>query len=223
MRSIDAGEVAVAVAVGVEERLDVEAVDDRVAPPEVAGDLAAHSGAASAGSTSRPNASMNASCSWPTWWMLISSKPSSAASREPRRRGGRGRPRRGRCRARPRAARAGRPRRSARRSRGPSRAAARRRWCATGPRRSRSASSSVGAHETCTCSTIGLPSPPPSRKADDHALERLGGAVDGDQAVGPAAHPARRLLADGGADQRRRRRRAGSTAAPGRRARARRG
>ena len=37
-----AREVAAAVAVGVQERLDVEAVEDRVLPPDVAGGLAVH-------------------------------------------------------------------------------------------------------------------------------------------------------------------------------------
>ena len=60
-----AGQVADAVGVGVEERLDVEAVDDRVLPPQVAGGLALHR---SSGRTCSPNASMNGSSSWPTWW-----------------------------------------------------------------------------------------------------------------------------------------------------------
>ena len=42
MRSVRPGEVAAAVGVGVQERLDVEAVDDRVLPPEVAGGLGPH-------------------------------------------------------------------------------------------------------------------------------------------------------------------------------------
>jgi hypothetical protein len=73
-----AGEVAVAVAVAVQERLDVEAVDDRVLPPHVAGRLAAHPG--SSGRTRSPNASMNGPRSWPTWWSWTDAKPSSASS-----------------------------------------------------------------------------------------------------------------------------------------------
>ena len=42
MRSVRPGEVAAAVAVGVQERLDVEAVDDRVLPPQVARGLGLH-------------------------------------------------------------------------------------------------------------------------------------------------------------------------------------
>ena len=55
-------EVAAAVAVRVQERLDVEAVDNRVLPPHIAGRLGAHS----AGRTCSPKASMNRRCSWPT-------------------------------------------------------------------------------------------------------------------------------------------------------------
>ena len=66
------GEVAAAVAVVVVEHLDVEAVEDGVLPPQVAGGLDPH---ASAGRTCSPKASMKASRSWPTWWMAMSSKP----------------------------------------------------------------------------------------------------------------------------------------------------
>ena len=60
-----AREVAAAVGVGVQERLDVEAVEDGVLPPEVAGGLGLHR---SSGSTRSPKASMNGSSSCPTWW-----------------------------------------------------------------------------------------------------------------------------------------------------------
>ena len=59
-------EVAVTVAVRVEERLDVEAVHDAVLPPQVARSLAGHEVLVrSSGSTLAPNASMNASCVGP--------------------------------------------------------------------------------------------------------------------------------------------------------------
>src|SRR5215207_7945013 len=52
----EARQVAAAVAVGIEEGFDVEAVDHRVLPPDVARCLARH--AASCGSTCCPNESM---------------------------------------------------------------------------------------------------------------------------------------------------------------------
>jgi hypothetical protein len=62
-------EVAAAVAVGVEEGLDVEAVDHRVLPPEVAGGRALAGHDRTSGSTCSPKQSRNARCSCPTWWM----------------------------------------------------------------------------------------------------------------------------------------------------------
>ena len=76
-----------------------------------------------------------------------------------------GRTRRAPAGGRPPAARSWRPRRSARPARGPSTPAGRRRWSATGRGRRPRASSSVGAHDTCTCRYAGLPSPPLPRKA----------------------------------------------------------
>src|SRR5690606_7684055 len=61
-------EVADAVAIGILKRLDVEAVDDGVLPPQIAG--ARRHGAllsAKAGSTRSPKASMKRRCSTPTW------------------------------------------------------------------------------------------------------------------------------------------------------------
>ena len=82
------GEVADPVAVAVGEQLDVQAVDHRVLPPQVAGRLVAHRpalpagaaavAAARAGSTSAPNSSMVGRWSRPTSWTKTPSKPSSA-------------------------------------------------------------------------------------------------------------------------------------------------
>ena len=64
----EALEVARPVAVPVHERLDVQAVDHRVLPPQVArlGDPHA-APPVSWGRTRAPKASMKASCCWPTW------------------------------------------------------------------------------------------------------------------------------------------------------------
>ena len=62
----EALQVAATVAVGVEEALHRQAVEDRVLPPDVAGRLAPHP--ASPGRTCSENASMNGPCSRPTWW-----------------------------------------------------------------------------------------------------------------------------------------------------------
>ncbi len=60
----EALDVAAAVAVAVGERLDVQAVDDRVLPPEVGGPGEPHAAPSrSWGRTFAPNASMKASCS----------------------------------------------------------------------------------------------------------------------------------------------------------------
>ena len=67
-----------------------------------------------------------------------------------------------------------------------------------------SASSSVGAHDTWTCSADRLALAAALAEGREHALELLARLIDGDQSVGPAAAPARRLGADRGADQRRR-------------------
>jgi hypothetical protein len=64
-------EVAAAVAVAIEEGLDVEAVEDGVLPPEVCGvvDHQGHEADPSKfGRTRSPKKSMNARCSLPTWW-----------------------------------------------------------------------------------------------------------------------------------------------------------
>ena len=62
-------QVADAVPVGVVVGLDVDAVDDGVLPPEVAGAHAPHHGQApfSSGRTCSPKASMKRSCDCPTW------------------------------------------------------------------------------------------------------------------------------------------------------------
>jgi hypothetical protein len=59
-----ARQVPAAITVRVEEGLDVQAVDDRVLPPDVAGHLALHP--ASSGRTRSPKASMKGRRSWPT-------------------------------------------------------------------------------------------------------------------------------------------------------------
>src|SRR5918992_3169663 len=71
-------EVAAAVTVQVVEGLDVQAVEDRVLPPQVACGLDAHR---RPGRTCSPKASMNGSRSWPTWCSANSSKPRPASSR----------------------------------------------------------------------------------------------------------------------------------------------
>src|SRR3712207_1791793 len=72
----EAREVADAVAVPVQERLDVQAVDDRVLPPQVGRIGDPHAGTATAGpgrrtsncgSTRSPKASRKPRCSCPTW------------------------------------------------------------------------------------------------------------------------------------------------------------
>ena len=60
----EAGQVTGAVPVPVQERLDVEAVDDRVLPPEIARAGGRHD--VSSGRTCSANASMKGSCSFPT-------------------------------------------------------------------------------------------------------------------------------------------------------------
>src|SRR5690606_39733749 len=76
-------QVTAAVAVGVEVGLDVEAVDDRALPPQVAGVGDPHGQSlpeATAGSTCSPKVSMNSCCRCPTWYREMSSKPTSRDS-----------------------------------------------------------------------------------------------------------------------------------------------
>ena len=147
-----AREVAAAVAVGVVERLDVEAVDDRVLPPQVAGGLDAHRSSGQHVLAERVDERVagpgrrggGRSSSKPSVGELLRATPT--------------------CCAEVGARRAPSPRTSSGRTcvaassnclgrlEVPAQRRRRRRSCATGRARSRSASSSVGAHDTCTCS-----------------------------------------------------------------------
>ena len=208
-----ADQVAAAVAVRVQEHLDVEAVDDRVLPPQVAGGLAPHR----RGRTCSPKASMNGPLLLADVVQVDRVEPELGELVEPR-----GVPAevggdQHRAARRPPAARAWPPRRTARRSRGPSTAAARRRSCATG--RARSA-----APPPRTAPTTGAPGahagPPNASSIAPQVLVRL---VDGDQPVGPPARPAARSPRSPRWPAAAAARPAASTASPGRRARARRG
>ena len=77
-----------------------------------------------------------------------------------------------------------------------------------------SAASSLVPHATLTCTATGRPSPPPSRNASTIARSWPWVLADGQQAVGPATAPARRLWAEGGAVKRRHGRRSGPEAGP---------
>ena len=77
-----------------------------------------------------------------------------------------------------------------------------------------SAVSSSSAHERCTWTRDRLPTAAALAERVDHAPEDVGGLAHGDQAVGPAADRPRGLLADGGAEQRRWFRRQAPDASP---------
>ena len=192
------GKVAAAVAVGVEERLDVEAVDDRVLPPQVAGGLEPHSG----GSTCSPKTSMNAAGPGRRG---AGRRRRTPARRTPRstRRGAPTSDETAPTRPRPRAARTSRRHRTARPSPGPSTAAARTRSCATGrtqspaPRR-RSLPTRGGPARRPAC---------PHPRARGRRRGRVRGVprlVDRDQPVRPLAREAGRLGAHRRGQQRRR-------------------
>src|ERR671911_1469333 len=72
-------DVTDAVAVPVEEGLDVEAVDHGVLPPQVARLGRCHP--RTSGRTRSPKTSRNRACSWPTWWSARRSTLRSASSR----------------------------------------------------------------------------------------------------------------------------------------------
>ena len=204
MRRARPGEVADPVAVAVHVRLDVEAVDDRGLPPQVAGVGDLHD------------------CP-PQARQQLAPRPAAGTAPGPCRRGG---GRRGRTRCAP-ARRSGRPARRHRRRRAPPLRISLVGRIARAPRRT-SSGCSMSQHSGATparCATDPsrwrgprhpsararrAPAAPrgPGRRCrgivHDRA-QRVGGLRHGREAVGPARDPARGLGADGGAEQRRRR------------------
>ena len=215
-------QVAAPVAVGVEERLDVQAVDDRVLPPQVAGVGDPHG-------AGDPELRQHALAERvdPRRLLLADVVQVEAVeargppARAARRRGGPGRSISARRRASPPADVARRLVEVHRELEVPAHRRARRRCCATGRARSR-------APPRPSPRRTGAPAGTPARarrvavgrRARAQRVVRL---VDRDQPVGPARRPAGGRRRHGRGEQRRRHRRAASRPGPGRPSRARRG